>query len=295
VVCLCDVTIILPTYNRADLVARCIESVLSQSYTNWELIIADDASTDNTSAIVETYTGDPRIRYHRNKTNQGLPRNRNITIALSRGDLIFFIEDDLTMEPDCLEILVDTYNELKKEKKVGGIAPRLIGEYRGIAGPLNSVVEARRKRLQTACDLDRRTGIVIRNFGIDSDDIEDIITIHACSLYPRDVLNEVGGFAEKYKGTYIHEDNDLNFRIKNNGYNFYFQPKAITYHNVGDTGGCRLSSMSWTHYYTFRNHCIFIARIFGARCLYMIPSYTFWIILCMIRYIFIKVRNEVFR
>lgn len=95
------VSIILPTYNRSSLVRRCVDSILKQTYTNWELIISDDGSIDDTATIVMEFTKlDSRIKVNINANNQGSPRNRNIALAMATGELTLYIEDDLILHPD---------------------------------------------------------------------------------------------------------------------------------------------------------------------------------------------------
>ena len=66
------------TYNRAQYIEQAIQSVLIQTFNDWELIILDDASTDNTEELVKKYTEkDNRIKYHKNNINLGITRNRN--------------------------------------------------------------------------------------------------------------------------------------------------------------------------------------------------------------------------
>lgn len=88
------VSVILPTYNRAELIDRAIASVVAQSYSAWELIVVDDASTDATAAVVAQFN-DPRIAYLRLPINCGHPsRPRNIGWQLARGTYIAYIDDD---------------------------------------------------------------------------------------------------------------------------------------------------------------------------------------------------------
>jgi len=88
------VSIILCTYNRAHLVKRAIASVLTQSYRNWELIIIDDGSADDTGQVVmPVVKSDPRITYFYH-TNAGLPRSRNIGITLASGKYTTFLDSD---------------------------------------------------------------------------------------------------------------------------------------------------------------------------------------------------------
>ncbi|WP_405420009.1 glycosyltransferase family 2 protein [Marinobacter flavimaris] len=96
------VSIVTPTYNRSDFLPEAIESVLSQTYENLELIIVDDGSTDDTQALVESYQKDPRIRYFY-QSNQGQSAARNRGIAESRGDFICFLDSDNAWVPHKLE------------------------------------------------------------------------------------------------------------------------------------------------------------------------------------------------
>jgi len=86
-------SIILPTYNRAKFLPRAIDSVLTQKFKNFELIIIDDASTDNTKQVVETYVDD-RIIYSRNEKNIERSASRNIGINKAQGNYICFLDSD---------------------------------------------------------------------------------------------------------------------------------------------------------------------------------------------------------
>jgi len=87
------VTIIIPTYNRAHLLGRAIRSVLTQTFHDWELIVVDDASTDNTKEVVNSFQ-DPRIHYLCHETNRGGPAARNTGIRKARGLYIAFLDSD---------------------------------------------------------------------------------------------------------------------------------------------------------------------------------------------------------
>jgi glycosyltransferase involved in cell wall biosynthesis len=88
-----QVSIILPTYNRADIVRRAIGSVLAQTYTNLELIVVDDGSSDDTEKSVLGF-GDQRIVYLKNQQNRGPSGARNFGIKAARGHFISFVDSD---------------------------------------------------------------------------------------------------------------------------------------------------------------------------------------------------------
>jgi len=99
------VSVILPTYNRSKYLARSIESVLSQSYNNFELVVIDDASKDNTQSVISQYQRkDYRVKIIRNKANLGFVKSLNKAINYAQGKYIARIDDDdLWCDPKKLE------------------------------------------------------------------------------------------------------------------------------------------------------------------------------------------------
>lgn len=104
------VSVVLPTYNRENLLGRSIQSVLSQSYTDFELIVVDDASIDHTETVVKSFS-DGRIRYIKSETNVGGAEARNIGIRAARADLICFQDSDDEWRCQKLQRCVDTINK----------------------------------------------------------------------------------------------------------------------------------------------------------------------------------------
>jgi glycosyltransferase involved in cell wall biosynthesis len=91
------VSVIMPTYNTARFIRSAIESVLNQTYSEWELVIIDDGSTDDTHRIVASFS-DVRIKYHPLDRNYGRGHARNAAIAKSQGDYIaIFDADDISL------------------------------------------------------------------------------------------------------------------------------------------------------------------------------------------------------
>lgn len=97
------VSIIMPSYNTGRFIGETIQSVLAQSYSNWELIIVDDCSKDNTDEVVNQYLTDKRIRYIKNETNSGAAVSRNRALRAAKGRWIAFLDSDDLWEPDKLE------------------------------------------------------------------------------------------------------------------------------------------------------------------------------------------------
>lgn len=107
------VSVIIPTYNRANLVSRAIKSVLNQTYQDFEIIVVDDCSEDNTEEIVKSFN-DSRIRYIKHKKNKGGSAARNTGIKRARGKYIAFLDDDDEWLPSKLEKQIMLFEKLSK-------------------------------------------------------------------------------------------------------------------------------------------------------------------------------------
>ena len=105
------VSIIMPSYNTAKFISETIESVLAQTYPNWELIIVDDCSTDNTDEVVKPYLSDPRISYIKNDKNSGAAVSRNRALRAAKGKWIAFLDSDDLWMPEKLEKQVSFMKE----------------------------------------------------------------------------------------------------------------------------------------------------------------------------------------
>jgi glycosyltransferase involved in cell wall biosynthesis len=99
------ISVIIPCYNRAATIGRCLDSILVQSYNNLEIIIVDDGSTDNIDGAIKPYLD--RIKFIK-QANQGAPAARNVGFANSRGELVIFCDCDIIMKPQCLQKMAAT-------------------------------------------------------------------------------------------------------------------------------------------------------------------------------------------
>lgn len=97
------VSIVMPSYNTGKFIAETIDSVLAQSYRNWELMIVDDCSTDDTDAVVRPYLADKRIHYIKNDTNSGAAVSRNRALREAKGKWIAFLDSDDLWLPEKME------------------------------------------------------------------------------------------------------------------------------------------------------------------------------------------------
>jgi glycosyltransferase involved in cell wall biosynthesis len=96
------VSVVIPTFNRANAISRAIDSTLQQTVSDIEVLVVDDASTDATSEVVEAYDDD-RIEYIRHSQNQGANAARNTGIEVANGEYVSFLDSDDELHPEHLE------------------------------------------------------------------------------------------------------------------------------------------------------------------------------------------------
>jgi len=110
-------SICLTTYNAGFLIDRALKDILRQTFKNYEVIISDNASTDNTREIVESF-GDARFKYFRNATNLYYPANLNLCLQRAQGDIIFLMSPKSRISPNALE---QTYKAFLLSEDVGAV------------------------------------------------------------------------------------------------------------------------------------------------------------------------------
>lgn len=103
------VSIVIPVYNTEAYLERCLESVIAQTYTNWEGILVNDGSRDGSLALCKRYAErDSRFRVI-DQANQGLSMARNAGVAISRGEYIAFLDSDDRLEPETIQVVVEAF------------------------------------------------------------------------------------------------------------------------------------------------------------------------------------------
>lgn len=157
------VSCVVPSYNRAHLLKEAIESTIAQTYQNWEMIIVDDKSPDNTAEVAKSYAAkDPRVKYFLNP-EKGVSSARNYGIQMSQGQYIAFLDDDDISLPHRFE------SQLKAMKKSGN--GFLVSGFRSCDRATGEVLEEQKLELKATC-----TGFPSR------------------WMIRRDLLDKVGGF-----------------------------------------------------------------------------------------------------
>ncbi len=119
------VTVVMPTYNHADYISRAVQSLLDQTYANWELIVIDNHSTDNTAGVMTSFS-DPRITYLKIHNNGVIAASRNTGIRAAKGEWVAFLDSDDWWSCEKLKVCCDSirsdidiiYHDLLIEKAV---------------------------------------------------------------------------------------------------------------------------------------------------------------------------------
>jgi glycosyltransferase involved in cell wall biosynthesis len=112
------VSFCVPTYGRAAFLGRTLSSALAQTVTDFEIVVVNDCSPDDTAGVVRGFT-DPRIRYVLNEKNLGVPENLNRAMSLARGEFLVLLEDHDLLEPTYLE---ETLGVMRRHPTVGFVA-----------------------------------------------------------------------------------------------------------------------------------------------------------------------------
>ena len=119
-----SISVIIPTFNRAEMVCRCVQSVLGSTYPDIEIIVVDDCSPDDTGkAISAHFSRDTRVKYHRNCKNMQLGGSRNAGAELASGKYLLFLDDDNIVDPNMIRLLVD---DLEAHPDLRFIAPMAV-------------------------------------------------------------------------------------------------------------------------------------------------------------------------
>ncbi len=192
------VSVIVPTYNRATLLRQLLESLREQTYPDncFEVIVVDDGSTDNTREVVEYFTTSVPfpIRYFR-QSRKGPAAARNLGIRHSRGDIIAFVDSDVTVAKDWLSNAVRYF----LTSNVDGVEGR--------TGPCGT-----------------ETPFAHRAYNLRGG---QFLT---CNIfYTKAILQQVGGFDESFRAPH-REDSDLAWRVLDAGGHILFGPDVVAFH-----------------------------------------------------------------
>jgi hypothetical protein len=104
------VSVVMPTHNRAPLLARALESVTAQTYGNWQALVVDDGSSDETPSVLARYADEPRVVVHRTE-GVGSASARNVALEALTGDVVVYLDDDNVFDPQWLKAAVWAFDQ----------------------------------------------------------------------------------------------------------------------------------------------------------------------------------------
>lgn len=107
-----EITIIIPTFNRAEIISKTLDSIAAQTFQNWECLVVDDHSNDNTREVIDSYSkSDTRFKYLLNEQKKGAQGARNTGLFNCQSEWVFFFDSDNLLQPECLQELVGGIRE----------------------------------------------------------------------------------------------------------------------------------------------------------------------------------------
>jgi len=235
------ISVVIPTYNRRDLVERCLDSLALQTSDDIEIIVVDDGSTDGTTELVASRY--PRAQVIRLPRNGGFAVAANVGIRAARGAWVLLLNNDVTMAPDGIARMLET------------------AEYAGadIVAPL-ILWDDDRARIYSAGDRMRKDGrpepIGFRQSREGFTPPEFIFgATAACGLFRREVFDTIGLLDESF-GAYF-EDSDLCFRARLAGFRAALAAEAVAYHIGSASQGGRTW---WRSAQCCRNHALLVEK-----------------------------------
>jgi glycosyltransferase involved in cell wall biosynthesis len=240
------VSIITSTKNNAASIKEAIESVLHQTYKNWELIVINDNSSDNTAEIVEQYANnDKRIMYYKNDVNLGLTASLNDGLKKAKGEYIARLDSD--------DIWID------REKLADQVTFLNTHPHYGLVGSWAYTIDTQGKRISDRIypikDKDIRNYLLLEN-----------CFIHSSVVMRRSVVEKINGYNELFK---YAQDYDLWLRIAKTS-KVYNLPKFSVYYRINTKG------ISQTKYDEQLAETIAIVKKNRRAYKHYFPSIIFW-------------------
>ncbi len=202
------VSIIVPVYGMSETIEKCVESLLNLNYSDYEIIIVNDKTPDNSSEIVSRVLSKYPVEVINRPERKGISSARNDGVKASKGIIIAFTDADCTVDRNWLRELVKNY-EIHKEKAggVGGIikTPPKAKLFEKCVGTLD---------MPNPAYLSGNLAMSIAG---------------ANSSYPRKTIERIGGWDEEI--IWGGDDVDFNFKVRKEGLSLVVEPKAIVYHH----------------------------------------------------------------
>lgn len=204
-----DVSVLINAYNEEEDIGDCLDSLVEQTYDDFELVVVDDGSTDNTVEVVKSYSDELDLNIIRTE-HAGLQKARKKGIDISDGDIVVIVDADEILEPDFLENMLRAFSD-EDVGAVGGML-KSFGEgwVTDAYGALNEIFYS------------------MRTEGEEVDWIQG-----GCSAFRKEALDEVGGLTTEDTS----EDKDISWKLKEEGWKVLLSDGAVAHHKDPQTLG----------------------------------------------------------
>jgi GT2 family glycosyltransferase len=235
----------VPTYNRGEVLVETLRQIIANDHPDCEIVVVDQTSAhapDVERRIEELERHPSLTRLRLPCPNVGAARNLGLRHA--SGDVVVYCDDDLRLGRDLVAHHVDAY----RDPRVGAVAGRVLGpgsDALALDTPEVGVLRA--------------DGSYVANFHREGRRFVD----HGigCNMsFRRSTLLRVGGFDERFQGSFYREESDAFARVKKLGYDVLFEPAATVTHLSAPEGGCRTAEYRRRMYSTFRNETLFFLK-----------------------------------
>lgn len=215
------VSIVIVNFNGSEFVRQCLRTLLNTDYSNYNVIVVDNSSTDGSVAEVKGFLGsNSRIKLVENHENVGHAEGCNIGARMAQGRYIVFLDNDVEFED--VNWLRELVRVMEKDSSVGLAQAKI-------------VLSENKRCLDYVCIAVDALGTWAATYGSKEDDFKDDLEIFAassgCCIIRREIFNQVGGFDSDY---FIYDDDtDLSLRVRLLGYRVLFASSAIVLHRGG--------------------------------------------------------------
>jgi GT2 family glycosyltransferase len=213
------VSVVIPNWNGKKYLETCITSLLNQSYDNIEIIVVDNASTDDSVEYLQKNF--PQVKVIRHNQNMGFGAANNAGIRLAQGNYMMMLNNDTRLEPNCIEELKKS---IEKDRKYGACASKILLEKE------NNLLDV--AGIDVCLD-----GLAIGRGRLESGDQfnkeEEVFFASDCAcLYKKEMLDDIGLTNEIYDEDFFAyaDETDMGWRAQLAGWKCIYNPQAVVYH-----------------------------------------------------------------
>ena len=241
------ISIIIPLYNSSKYLRQTLESVLDQTHHDWELLLINDGSTDNTAEIALEYADKyPNIRYYEKK-NGGIADSRNYGLRHAREESegVIFLDHDDIWKPDCLEELSAMLEKDKDALAAHGMAD--------IIDENGKYLEELSKNNRCRFRVKRYNGHTVTLKSSEPTSFESEVYHHVINtmgqiLFRKDAVLNVNGFDTALRTS---DDVDIYFRLLHDGYFAYIEKSVVSWrkHSDNTSGNSKMTTIGWFYVY----------------------------------------------